>query len=334
MPCPQRARGAPGAPRAGRRCGRRWPRGSGRTSPAGRDRRWSPSGRRHRRPGWPGAGPAVRPTPKCRPDEDDRSPAERLGDDAPASRRPVASPEVIAPEPRAYGRPRGSSGRRGGRPADQPFERPRVGRRCADGRRTPAARRPGPPHTRRRLRRACAARVGVSRYHRSPASRRGGRADPPEAGRRATTPRSADPTTHPPPAVRRGSSWSPGALPRRRARVRAAGLHRSARRSRSRDSRPGRRPDRLEAVPLLGAPHRWSPPARRRCAWVARWRSAGSVEATSIGLRPADVDSVPSGWRRMVIGRIRDPVLAASVAGPAGSVVHAPNRRTGIPSAR
>ena len=35
-----------------------------------------------------------------------------------------------------------------------------------------------------------------------------------------------------------------------------------------------------------------------------------------------------------MIGTIRESVLAASVAGPAGSVVQAPNSVTGIPSLR
>ena len=34
------------------------------------------------------------------------------------------------------------------------------------------------------------------------------------------------------------------------------------------------------------------------------------------------------------MGRMREPVLAASVAGPAGSAVHCPNSFTGIPSER
>ena len=68
-------------------------------------------------------------------------------------------------------------------------------------------------------------------------------------------------------------------------------------------------------------------------AWVARWRSAGSDEATEIGSANT-TRRRPSGWRAVMAGRIRDDVLAASVAGPAGSVVQASNRRTGIPSLR
>ena len=68
-------------------------------------------------------------------------------------------------------------------------------------------------------------------------------------------------------------------------------------------------------------------------AWVARWSAAGSLGGTSIG--SAQVTSKPlAGVRRMAMGRIHEPVLAASVAGPAGRVVQAPNSFTGMPSWR
>ena len=66
-----------------------------------------------------------------------------------------------------------------------------------------------------------------------------------------------------------------------------------------------------------------------RC--VARCRSAGFADGTSMGSAQPTC-SRPSGWRVVMIGTIRESVLAASVAGPAGSVVHAPNSVTGIPS--
>ena len=69
-------------------------------------------------------------------------------------------------------------------------------------------------------------------------------------------------------------------------------------------------------------------------AWVARWSAAGSVDGTSIGSPQATLERAVRLPTDRMIGRIRDPVLAASVAGPAGSVVHAPNSRTGMPSLR
>ena len=42
----------------------------------------------------------------------------------------------------------------------------------------------------------------------------------------------------------------------------------------------------------------------------------------------------PSPIRRMASGAIIAPLFAASAAGPAGSVVQAPNSRTGMPSLR
>ena len=69
-------------------------------------------------------------------------------------------------------------------------------------------------------------------------------------------------------------------------------------------------------------------------ACVARWRSAGLFDGTMIGGAQLIEKVRPSGFRWIVIGRIREPVLAASVAGPAGSVVQASNSRTGMPSAR
>jgi hypothetical protein len=61
--------------------------------------------------------------------------------------------------------------------------------------------------------------------------------------------------------------------------------------------------------------------------------SAGSVDGTLMG-SPNETSYRPSRSRRIAMWRIREPVFAANVAGPAGMVVHAPNRRTGIPSGR
>ena len=44
--------------------------------------------------------------------------------------------------------------------------------------------------------------------------------------------------------------------------------------------------------------------------------------------------NMSSGPRRIATGRIRDRVFAASEAGPAGRVVHAPKSWTGMPSLR
>ncbi len=48
----------------------------------------------------------------------------------------------------------------------------------------------------------------------------------------------------------------------------------------------------------------------------------------------ASTRKVPVGVRRIASGAMIAPVFAASVAGPAGSVVHAPNSCTGTPSER
>ena len=68
-----------------------------------------------------------------------------------------------------------------------------------------------------------------------------------------------------------------------------------------------------------------------RC--VARCRSAGLDEGT-LNDAGASIRNRPSIVRRIAMGAMIAFVLAASVAGPAGSVVHAPNSRTGMPSGR
>ena len=68
-------------------------------------------------------------------------------------------------------------------------------------------------------------------------------------------------------------------------------------------------------------------------ACVACWIAAGSDDVTSMG-SAHDSLKVSSGWRRIVTGRISEPVFAASVAGPAGRVVQASKRWTGTPSGR
>ena len=67
--------------------------------------------------------------------------------------------------------------------------------------------------------------------------------------------------------------------------------------------------------------------------WVARCRSAGFDDGTP-NASSASTWKRPSGVRRTAIGMISAPVLAASVAGPAGRVVQAPNSFTGMPSLR
>ena len=67
--------------------------------------------------------------------------------------------------------------------------------------------------------------------------------------------------------------------------------------------------------------------------WVARWSSAGTDEGT-VKVSWASSRNVPVGVRWMASGAISAPVFAASVAGPAGSVVQASNSRTGMPSGR
>ena len=59
-------------------------------------------------------------------------------------------------------------------------------------------------------------------------------------------------------------------------------------------------------------------------AWVARAMSASDAERTSMSAEN-DTWNIPSAPRRIATGRMSDLVFAASVAGPAGSVVHDPN---------
>ncbi len=69
-----------------------------------------------------------------------------------------------------------------------------------------------------------------------------------------------------------------------------------------------------------------------RC--VARCRSAGDEDGTWNGSVGLDPEPVVRAARRMATGAMIAPVLAARLAGPAGSVVQEPSRRTGIPSGR
>ena len=68
-------------------------------------------------------------------------------------------------------------------------------------------------------------------------------------------------------------------------------------------------------------------------ACVARAISAGSAEATRMGV-PISPRKVPSGRRMVQKGTMVAPVRAARTAGPDGSVVHEPRKRTGCPSGR
>ncbi len=83
--------------------------------------------------------------------------------------------------------------------------------------------------------------------------------------------------------------------------------------------------------------YHWSGAARmvrsRRSAicCVARWRSAGLEEGT-LNISPASTWNRPPAIRLTAMNTMTEPVLAASVAGPAGSVVQAPNSFTGMPS--
>ena len=144
--------------------------------------------------------------------------------------------------------------------------------------------------TRRRLRRAWAARSG-----REPVPEVAGELGEPEHGpsgsRQAShdiASRSAAADAHA--SASTGCGPGAGSVGRRvagrgrvPARVRPAGLH-LARPPLEVGALLGRRrPDRLEAVPLLRRRADGSRRARRRSAWVARWRSAGSDDATAIG---------------------------------------------------
>ena len=276
--------------------------------------------------------------PEMQPDEDDRVAGERLGDDLRGlDGQPLLEParldgrrardlEVVA-----RGVPVGRRTRRSRARGSVAAARTRG----APGLRRPGPRRPGPgsagpgrpgrawPGTRGRRRTRRGARAGPRAGGR-PATRprsaagRARRATSRRgscrlAGRRATAPGVADAPHHGPGRV--------GGRPASRRAALEVGR-----------SRPGRRPDRLEAVPLVrGRPRCW-PRARRRWPGSPAGARPGSrgdldgvVQPTS-ACRPAG-----GGWRS---GRIRDPVLAASVAGPAGRAVHSPNRRTGMPSGR
>ena len=236
---------------------------------------------------------------------------------------------------RASGRPRGSSGRRAGTPS-------RTSRSSARGsvaaaRTAVAATTVGgegdrdapqvPPRLRRAVRRGPIPEVAGRARPGGPAGPSGRWQTSHEAAIRSRARTAAAEAAHPARRRRSSAARRPGRGPvdRPASTVRPSlevvGLRR------------GRRPDRLEAVPLLRAPRRCVRSSASAIAWVARWSSAGSVEATSMGSAQRHVERVV-GRRRIVTGRIREPVLAASVAGPAGSVVQAPNRRTGMPSAR
>ena len=183
----------------------------------------------------------------------------------------------------ASGRPRGSSGRRGGT-------------RSGRGVRGPSGRwrRRGPADCRGRTRRAtgrpdggCAAPgprgPGASRYQRSPASS-ANRKHGPSGSRQAShddreQETAADAHASASTGRRRRAPVVGVTSPRpRRVRVRPAGLHLARAPLEVGALLGGRRPDRLEAVPLSGAGRDRSGRARRRSRWVARWRSAGSDE--------------------------------------------------------
>ena len=91
---------------------------------------------------------------------------------------------------------------------------------------------------------------------------------------------------------------------------------RSARRSRSAASASRRRPDRLEAVPLLGRRPRSSSASASAIAWVARWSSAGSDEATAIGSARTHAERAVRLARRDRDGRIRDAGLGGQRGRP------------------
>ena len=74
-------------------------------------------------------------------------------------------------------------------------------------------------------------------------------------------------------------------------------------------------------------------PSASAIAWVARCNSAGLDEATRIG-SSVEARKRPSGMRLATTGRMIAPVLAASVAGPAGRVVQASKSLTGMSSGR
>ena len=127
--------------------------------------------------------------------------------------------------------------------------------------------------------------------------------------RRAGLPEGGRPATRPSASGGRGSSWRGsdpvrldlvGLVARQTAggsRVGSPGLHRERPALEVGRLGLGRRPDRLEAVPLLGRGRMESATASA-IAWVARWRSAGSDEATEIGsVRTTRRRRSPGGWR-------------------------------------
>ena len=282
--------------------------------------------------------------PRARPS---RSGARRRGRPCPATTASAMSSGVSSDEPLVDVRPASTRRRPGDlevvarrvaeRGADEPFERLRVGRGGTDRGTARAGRgeRPADPaQVAARLGGAVRVRAGTRGRRRG---RRGGTAGPRAGGRRATTPPSR---SRPRTLTRRLGGRGPAADSSRSVAVGAGrpGSGRPACISRRAALEVGgllggRRPDRLEAVPLL-----------RR----GRDRSRPAASAMRLG-RALEVGRVGRGDRRSARrtrrgtcrrpggdgdGRIRAPVLAASVAGPAGSVVQASNRRTGIPSLR
>ena len=234
----------------------------------------------------------------------------------------------------------------GGVPEGRPheaLERHRVGRGRPDRRAAAPDWRPARAQTRRRLRRAWAARPGrepvpqVARQLGDPEERSLRAAGRPATRRRAAAGRGR--VTGRLGRSRRGSAtstWSASSRGRPRpgpGSGRPACIAR-ARRSRSADS--------ASLAGQIGLKlYHWSGPDRIALGERVGDRLGRPLELGRVGrgdhdrARPRTTREAcrPAGGGSMT-GRMRDPVFAASVAGPAGSVVQASNRRTGMPSLR
>ena len=185
--------------------------------------------------------------------------------------------------------------------ADEAFERARVGRGGPDraacrGRRPPGPRRRGEVAPRLGRAIGCEPVPEVAGEVGEPEQRPLGQAAGQPRGRDQRRPRSRrdepplDAASSRP--LRRPGVWSSGrAAGRGRTRVRPAGLHRARPALEVGGLLGGRRPHRLEAVPLLGRRRRSSGPARRRSPGSRAGGRPGPSTATSIGSAQRDVRS-------------------------------------------
>ena len=261
-----------------------------------------------------GTAPAARSSPKWSPTKIDRP----AGPNAASTASGVSTIEPLVEVRRASsaGRPSDLEVVAGGvaeREPDEPLERARVGR---GGR----ARRVGPrPLGGQRAAHAAQVAARPGRRGRARAGTRARRRRPASATSGASGRRQASHDARAASATAARHERGAPAV----ARIRPRPSSSRAGRGRSGSGRPTaspagaalevgrlggrRRPDRLEAVPLLRARPRSSPASASAIAWVARWSSAGSRTATDDRLGHANVERAvgPRGGSRRAGSRDR-----------------------------